>query len=126
MEFRNTVNILGNRLEEKYSSLGFKYKKDERVLEMESENFTYLVAFFSFGFKTSQRMDLDVCYIINRRPFDPRQSEDHQLLNHSLWNNEIFLDIANEEKLEEAYNIICKHMDEIMIPKIKELNDTKS
>lgn len=30
MEFRNTVNILGNRLEEKYSSIGFKYKKDER------------------------------------------------------------------------------------------------
>ena len=46
MKFKKAVQILGYKLEEKYRTLGFKYKKSDRTLTMHSENFTYMIAFF--------------------------------------------------------------------------------
>ena len=33
---------------------------------------------------------------------------------------EIYLDIANEEKIEETYHIVCKWMDYLIVPKLEE------
>lgn len=46
MKFKEAVQILGYKLEEKYRALGFKYKKSDRTLTMHSKNFTYMIAFF--------------------------------------------------------------------------------
>ena len=72
MKFKEAVQILGYKLEEKYRALGFKYKKSDRTLTMHSKNFTYMIAFFSFSGNTNEKIDVDVCYIINRRPYDPQ------------------------------------------------------
>lgn len=120
MKFNEAVQILGMKLEEKYGYLGFKYKKSDRTLTKHSKNFTYMIAFFSFASNTKDRIDLDVCYIINRRPYDSSPSADNQLVYHSLWNHEIYLDIANEEKIEETYYIVCKWMDCLIVPKLEE------
>lgn len=121
MKFKEAVQILGYKLEEKYRALGFKYKKSDRTLTMYSKNFTYMIAFFSFSGNTNEKIDVDVCYIINRRPYDPSPDADSQVLYHSLWNKGVYLDIANEEKIDTAYTIICKWTDKILIAKLDEL-----
>ncbi len=121
MKFSEAVEILGMELEKKYGHLGFKYKKSDRTLTRNSKNFTYMLAFFSFSSNTKDRIDLDVCYIINRRPFDQSPGAKSQLLYHSLWQNGVYLDIADREKIDEACAIVCEWMEKILIPKMDEL-----
>ena len=49
MNFNEAMQILGNKLQEKYGHLGFKYKKSDKTLTRHSKNFTYMIAFSSFG-----------------------------------------------------------------------------
>ena len=41
MNFNEAMQILGNKLQEKYGHLGFKYKKSDKTLTRHSKNFTY-------------------------------------------------------------------------------------
>ncbi len=121
MKFSEAVLLLGRKLEEKYGHLGFKYKKSDRTLTRHSKNFTYMIAFFSFSSNTKERIDLDVCCIINRRPFDTAPAEDSQLLYHSLWSNGIYLNIADEQKIDEAFQLVCQWMDKLLLPEMEKL-----
>ena len=49
MNFNEAMQILGNKLQEKYGHLGFKYKKSDKTLTRHSKNFIYMIAFSSFG-----------------------------------------------------------------------------
>ena len=71
MNFNEAMQILGNKLQEKYGHLGFKYKKSDKTLTRHSKNFTYMIAFSSFGGNTKDSISIEVCYIINTRPYDP-------------------------------------------------------
>ena len=64
---------------------------------------------------------MDVCYIINRHPFDTAPAEDSQLLYHLLWSNGIFLNIADEQKIHETLPIVCQWMDELLLPEMEKL-----
>ena len=44
-----------------------------------------------------------------------------QPLFYSLRDNEIYLDIGNEEKIDNAFEIVCQWMDQLLIPKMNEL-----
>ena len=70
MNFNEAMQMLGNKLQGKYGHLGFKYKKSDKTLTRYSKNFTYMVAFSSFGGNTKESISIDVCYIINTRPYD--------------------------------------------------------
>ena len=39
----------------------------------------------------------------------------------SLRDNEIYLDIGNEEKIDNTFEIVCQWMDKLLIPKMNEL-----
>ena len=52
MNFNEAMQILGNKLQGKYGHLGFKYKKSDKTLTKHSKNFTYMIAFSSFGGNT--------------------------------------------------------------------------
>ena len=64
MNFNEAMQILGNKLQEKYGHLGFKYKKSDKTLTRHSKNFTYMIAFSSFGGNTKDSISIEVCYII--------------------------------------------------------------
>ena len=70
MNFNEAMQMLGNKLQGKYGHLGFKYKKSDKTLTRHSKNFTYMIAFSSFGGNTKDSISIDVCYIINTRPYD--------------------------------------------------------
>ena len=94
-----------------------------------SKNFTYMIAFSSFGGNTKDSISIEVCYIINTRPYDPygyaKPDINTQPLFYSLRDNEIYLDIGNEEKIYNAFEIVCQWMDKILIPKMNELCATE-
>ena len=71
MNFNEAMQMLGNKLQGKYGHLGFKYKKSDKTLTRHSKNFTYMIAFSSFGGNTKDSISIEVCYIINTRPYDP-------------------------------------------------------
>ena len=89
--------MLGTKLQGKYGHLGFKYKKSDKTLTRHSKNFTYMIAFSSFGGNTKDSISIEVCYIINTRPYDPygyaKPDINTQPLFYSLRDNEIYLDI---------------------------------
>jgi len=91
MNFNEAMQMLGTKLQGKYGHLGFKYKKSDKTLTRHSKNFTYMIAFSSFG----------------------------------LRDNEIYLDIGNEEKINNTFEIVCQWMDKILIPKMNELCATE-
>ena len=103
MNFNEAMQMLGTKLQGKYGHLGFKYKKSDKTLTRHSKNFTYMIAFSSFGGNTKDSISIEVCYIINTRPYDPygyaKPDINTQPLFYSLRDNEIYLDIGNEEKI---------------------------
>ena len=121
--------MLGNKLQGKYGHLGFKYKKSDKTLTRHSKNFTYMIAFSSFGGNTKDSISIEVCYIINTRPYDPygyaKPDINTQPLFYSSRNNEIYLDIGNEEKIDNTFEIVCQWMDKLLIPKMNELYATE-
>ena len=54
MNFNEAMQMLGNKLQGKYEYLGFKYKKSDKTLTRHSKNFTYMIAFSSFGGNTKE------------------------------------------------------------------------
>ena len=80
-ELNEAMQMLGNKLQGKYGHLGFKYKKSDKTLTRHSKNFTYMIAFSSFGGNTKDSISIEVCYIINTRPYDlmvmPNQTSTH-------------------------------------------------
>ena len=124
MTFNEAMQMLGNKLQGKYGHLGFKYKKSDKTLTRHSKNFTYMIAFSSFGGNTKDSISIEVCYIINTRPYDPygyaKPDINTQPLFYSLRNNEIYLDIGNEEKIDNTFEIVCQWMDKLLIPKMNE------
>ena len=112
MNFSEAMQMLGTKLQGKYGHLGFKYKKSDKTLTRHSKNFTYMIAFSSFGGNTKDSISIEVCYII-------------QPLFYSLRDNEIYLDIGNEEKIYNAFEVVCQWMDKILIPKMNELCATE-
>ena len=65
MNFNEAMQMLGSKLQGKYGHLGFKYKKSDKTLTRHSKNFTYMIAFSSFGGNTKDSISIEVCYIIN-------------------------------------------------------------
>ena len=124
-EYLTTEHMLGNKLQGKYGHLGFKYKKSDKTLTRHSKNFTYMIAFSSFGGNTKDSISIEVCYIINTRLYDPygyaKPDINTQPLFYSLRDNEIYLDIGNEEKIDNTFEIVCQWMDKLLIPKMNEL-----
>ena len=106
MNFNEAMQMLGTKLQGKYGHLGFKYKKSDKTLTRHSKNFTYMIAFSSFGGNTKDSISIEVCYIINTRPYDPygyaKPDINTQPLFYSLRDNEIYLDIGNEEKIDNG------------------------
>ena len=129
MTFSEAMQMLGTKLQGKYGHLGFKYKKSDKTLTRHSKNFTYMIAFSSFGGNTKDSISIEVCYIINTRPYDPygyaKPDINTQPLFYSLRDNEIYLDIGNEEKINNTFEIVCQWMDKILIPKMNELCATE-
>ena len=103
MNFNEAMQMLGTKLQGKYGHLGFKYKKSDKTLTRHSKNFT--------------------------RPYDPygyaKPDINTQPLFYSLRDNEIYLDIGNEEKINNTFEIVCQWMDKILIPKMNELCATE-
>ena len=91
MNFNEAMQILGNKLQGKYGHLGFKYKKSDKTLTRHSKNFTYMIAFSSFGGNTKDSISIEVCYIINTRPYDP-----YGYLHRKRCIFQIFLLVARE------------------------------
>lgn len=48
-----------------------------------------------------------------------------QPLFYSLRDNEIYLDIGNEGKINNTFEIVCQWMDKLLIPKMNELCATE-
>ena len=71
MNSNEAMQMLGNKLQGKSGHLGFKYKKSDKTLTRHSKNFTSMIAFSSFGGNTKDSISIEVCYIINTRPYDP-------------------------------------------------------
>ena len=71
-----------------------------------------MIAFSSFGGNTKDSISIEVCYIINTRPYDPygyaKPDANTQPLFYSLRDNEIYLDIGNEEKIDIAFVTLNK------------------
>ena len=100
MNFNEAMQILGNK-------------------PRHSKNFTYMIAFSSFGGNTKDSISIEVCYIINTRPYDPygyaKPDINTQPLFYSLRDNEIYLDIGNEEKINNTFEIVCQWMDKLLM-----------
>ena len=124
-DYNEAMQMLGNKLQGKYGHLSFKYKKSDKTLTRHSKNFTYMIAFSSFGGNTKDSISIEVCYIINTRPYDPygyaKPDINTQPLFYSLRDNEIYLDIGNEEKIDNTFEIVCQWMDKLLIPKMNKL-----
>ena len=58
MNFSEAMQMLGTKLQGKYGHLGFKYKKSDKTLTRHSKNFTYMIAFSSFGGNTKESISL--------------------------------------------------------------------
>ena len=58
MNFNEAMQMLGNKLQGKYGHLGFKYKKSDKTLTRHSKNFTYMIAFSSFGGNTKDSISI--------------------------------------------------------------------
>ena len=88
-----------------------------------------MIAFSSFGGNTKDSISIEVCYIINTRPYDPygyaKPDINTQPLFYSLRDNEIYLDIGNEGKINNTFEIVCQWMDKLLIPKMNELCATE-
>lgn len=129
MNFNEAMQMLGGKLQVKYGHLGFKYKKSDKTLTRHSKKFTYMIAFSSIGGNTNDSISIEVCYIINARPYDPysyaKPDINTQPLFYSLRDNEIYLDIGNEEKIDYTFEIVCQWMDKLLIPKMNVLCDTE-
>ena len=67
MNFNEAMQILGNKLQEKYGHLGFKYKKSDKTLTRHSKNFTYMIAFSSFGGNTKDSISIEVVIVAGMR-----------------------------------------------------------
>lgn len=58
MNFNEAMQMLGSKLQGKYGHLGFKYKKSDKTLTRHSKNFTYMIAFSSFGGNTKDNIGI--------------------------------------------------------------------
>ena len=59
MNFNEAMQMLGTKLQGKYGHLGFKYKKSDKTLTRHSKNFTYMIAFSSFGGNTKDSISIE-------------------------------------------------------------------
>lgn len=121
MKASEVIGMLGLKLQEKYAHLGFKYKKSDRTVTKHSKKFTYMIVFYSFEGNTKDNIRLDTRFIVNHRPYDLTPGANSQALYYSLWENEIYLNIADDEKIEETYKVVCEWMEKMLIPKMNEL-----
>ena len=64
MNFNEAMQMLGTKLQGKYGHLGFKYKKSDKTLTRHSKNFTYMIAFSSFGGNTKD--SISICKVSPR------------------------------------------------------------
>lgn len=127
MNFNEAMQMLGTKLQGKYGHLGFKYKKSDKTLTRHSKNFTYMIAFSSFGGNTKDSISIEVCYIINTRPYDPygyaKPDINTQPLFYSLRDNEIYLDIGNLddsiilERVMQKLKVLAHSPEHIQLPK---------
>ena len=58
MNFSEAMQMLGTKLQGKYGHLGFKYKKSDKTLTRHSKNYTYMIAFSSFGGNTKDSISI--------------------------------------------------------------------
>ena len=70
-----------------------------------------------FDFYLSIAHDKGLCALVKRCKPDINT----QPLFYSLRDNEIYLDIGNEEKIDNTFEIVCQWMDKLLIPKMNEL-----
>ena len=84
-----------------------------------------MIVFSSFVGNTKDSISIEVCYIINTRPYNPygyaKSGINTQPLFYSLRDNEVYLDIGNEEKINNTFEIVCQWTDKLLIPKMNEL-----
>ena len=71
MNFSEAMQMLGTKLQGKYGHLGFKYKKSDKTLTRHSKNFTYMIAFSSFGGNTKDSISIELSLIHISEPTRP-------------------------------------------------------
>ena len=74
MNFNEAMQMLGNKLQGKYGHLGFKYKKSDKTLTRHSKNFTYMIAFSSFGGNTKDSIS---CWSLCMTGWDAISTKPH-------------------------------------------------
>ena len=102
MKFKEAVQILGYKLEEKYRALGFKYKKSDRTLTMHSKNFTYMIAFFSFSGNTNEKIDVDVFSKALKLFFKDKDIKVRKLIKYSK-------ELKIDKKVREYLEVLIWH-----------------
>lgn len=71
MNFSEAMQMLGTKLQGKYGHLGFKYKKSDKTLTRHSKNYTYMIAFSSFGGNTKDSIARTVLEYMNHLEHAP-------------------------------------------------------
>jgi hypothetical protein len=108
---------MGNKLEQKYKTLGFKYSKNNRWVFKRTKEYEYIVSFSSFPGNTKNAVSLSVDLIINYRKLN------EQLFFISLWKTGHFYNIGAEHTFEYVYNDIILHMENILLPFINKFEN---
>ena len=108
LKTKEAFDMLGNKLEEKYKKLGFKYSKGDRILSKASKNFHYRVVMYSAGTpKQGVEINLYGGISINSINSDsfPYSTDIQTDPKHICYN------IATEELIQTAYVEIGKKLD---------------
>ncbi|MHC6202755.1 hypothetical protein ACYULU_06135 [Breznakiellaceae bacterium SP9] len=121
MKANDAFEIIGNRLENDYIALTFKYSKSNKSVKKSTKRFSYNIFMSSFsGNIPDKELGLDVAFtILDKTLIDTNP----QLFYIDLWNRGNYYNVATEPLLNTVYIDLKIKIEKYLIPFIEKLEE---
>ncbi|CAM1369784.1 hypothetical protein [Tenacibaculum xiamenense] len=111
MKAKELFDVIGGKIAQHYSELGFKYTKTWGA-KKQTKKYRYCISFESFSGNTKNKISLSVILSISFIPFD------ETLLHFNLWNLGYHYEVGESHSINQAYEDIKEHTERLLIPYI--------
>ena len=121
MKAGEAFEIIGNKLENNFKSLKFKYSKNNKWVKKSTKRFNYYIFMISFSENIPDKdVGLQVCFSVDDKTL-PENSQ--QLFYINLWKMGNSYNVATEVLLNNVYNDLLKKIEKYLIPFIEKFEE---
>ena len=121
MKAGDAFEIIGNRLQNDYKLLKFKYSKSNKWVKKSTKRFNYYIIMISFSENIPDKdVGLKICFTVHDKTLS---DDDNQLFYIDLWKIGNCYNVATEALLNDAYDELKIEIEKYLIPFIDKFED---